>query len=137
MGSFASKHDASTPTPPTTEGGAHHGVGAEQDRYGSHFGVGDKAANRIKEGVKNSHDSRAVVRSRTGTSRTSALITTQCKRRCRHLSRRRLQVRSRTDGGVTLGSERTAGRARRSWRKRRARGQSRYVDPFHYEVVRG
>jgi len=52
MGSFASKHDASTPTPPTTEGGARHGVGAEQDRYGSHFGMGDKAANRIKEGVK-------------------------------------------------------------------------------------
>ena len=53
MGWFTSTEKAaSIPSEPTTEGGSRHGVGAEQDRYASHFGVGDSAKNSIKEGVK-------------------------------------------------------------------------------------
>lgn len=53
MGWFTSTEKAaSTPSEPTTEGGSRYGVGAEQDRYSSHFGVGDAAKNRIQEGVQ-------------------------------------------------------------------------------------
>lgn len=53
MGWFTSTEKAaSTPTEPTTEGGSRYGVGAEQDRYASHFGVGEAAKERVKEGVK-------------------------------------------------------------------------------------
>lgn len=51
MSWFTSKA-ASTPSEPTNEGGSRHGVGAEQDRYASHFGVGDSAKESIKEGVR-------------------------------------------------------------------------------------
>ncbi|KAJ4287557.1 hypothetical protein N0V90_012260 [Kalmusia sp. IMI 367209] len=53
MGWFSStEKNASTPTPPTTEGGSRYGVGAEQDRYASHFGVGEAGKERIKDGFK-------------------------------------------------------------------------------------
>ncbi|KAF2443377.1 hypothetical protein P171DRAFT_432646 [Karstenula rhodostoma CBS 690.94] len=43
---------ASTPTEPTTEGGSRLGVGAEQDRYASHFQVPEGTKDRVKEGLK-------------------------------------------------------------------------------------
>lgn len=48
----STEKNASTPTPPTTEGGSRYGVGAEQDRYASHFGVGEAGMDRAKEGLK-------------------------------------------------------------------------------------
>lgn len=53
MGWFTSTEKAaSTPTEPTTEGGSKYGVGAEQDRYSSHFRVPEEAKERVKEGLK-------------------------------------------------------------------------------------
>jgi hypothetical protein len=43
---------ASTPTEPTTEGGSRLGMGAEQDRYSSHFRLPDDTKERVKEGIK-------------------------------------------------------------------------------------
>lgn len=42
---------ASTPTEPNTEGGSRLGMGAEQDRYSSHFQVPDGTADRVREGA--------------------------------------------------------------------------------------
>ncbi|KAF9732232.1 hypothetical protein PMIN04_011181 [Paraphaeosphaeria minitans] len=42
---------ASTPTEPNTEGGSRLGMGAEQDRYSSHFQVPDGTADRVRDGV--------------------------------------------------------------------------------------
>ncbi|KAK7185498.1 hypothetical protein PSPO01_08614 [Paraphaeosphaeria sporulosa] len=44
---------ASTPTEPKTEGGSRLGMGAEQDRYASHFQVPEGTADRMREGLKN------------------------------------------------------------------------------------
>ncbi|KAJ4348788.1 uncharacterized protein N0V89_010166 [Didymosphaeria variabile] len=53
MGWFTStKEAASTPTEPTTEGGSRLGVGAEQDRYSSHFNIPEEEKERLKQQVR-------------------------------------------------------------------------------------
>lgn len=53
MGWFTStKEAASTPTEPTTEGGSRLGVGAEQDRYASHFQASAEEKEKVRQAVK-------------------------------------------------------------------------------------